>query len=573
MSKLVPGKNDLLTCYPEIAKSWAQEKNGTVSPVTVVAHSNKKYWWKCDKGHEYEMSVDKRVRGQGCPYCSNNKLLVGFNDLNTRCPDIAKQWDYDSNVGTPEDYVYSSSLDAAWICSTCGKRWNAKICSRTHKGSDCPTCAAKKRGEKRHKQALETNGQLSDEKLLAEWDYEKNNLPPSEYTECSNVSVNWICSVCGHHFSARISNRILLKHGCPCCANKKVVAGINDLATTHPQVAKEWHPIKNGSLQPTDVTYGSGKKVWWKCQEGHEYQATVLHRTSGTNCPICNSGRQTSFAEQAVFFYVKKLYPDAVNRYKASFLGEMELDIYIPSINLAIEYDGEAWHKSDKYERELKKYQICHKQGIKLLRLREKQLPTDRYIQDYGLSIAGNMYEHKKLEKVIHILLDNIDTESNMWTRKKATNFHSAVDVNIDRDEIEIRSYMTKITDNSFSELHPDIAKEWHPTKNGALTPNKVKSGSDIKVWWQCPACGNNYMASISHRVSGTGCPQCGKAKQVAKRSKAVQMIDLKSGEVICTFPSISEASRQMKISSGNISAVCKNERKQAGGYYWKYEH
>ena len=173
--------------------------------------------------------------------------------------------------------------------------------------------------------------------------------------------------------------------------------------------------------------------------------------------------------------------------------------------------------------------------------------------------------------KVIHILLDNIDPKSNMWTRKEATNFHSAVDVNIDRDEIEIRSYMTKIVDNSFSELHPEIAKEWHPTKNGALSPNKVKSGPDIKVWWQCPACGNNYMASISHRVAGTGCPQCGKAKQVAKRSKAVQMIDLESDKVICTFPSISEASRQMKISSGNISAVGKNGRSKAGRYYWKY--
>ena len=107
----------------------------------------------------------------------------------------------------------------------------------------------------------------------------------------------------------------------------------------------EWHPTKNKQLAPEKVTHGSGKKVWWLCSNNHEYNATILHRAHGTGCPKCNAGRQTSFAEQATYFYIKQLYPDALNRYSAEFLGRMELDIYIPSIKLAIEYDGEAWHK------------------------------------------------------------------------------------------------------------------------------------------------------------------------------------------------------------------------------------
>lgn len=348
--------------------------------------------------------------------------------------------------------------------------------------------------------------------------------------------------------------------------------GKNDLSTTHPQLAKEWHPTLNGDLKPTQVTYGSGKKVWWLCPENHEYQATVLHRSSGTSCSVCNSGRQTSFAEQATYYYVKKIYPDAINKYTASFLGKLELDIFIPSIKLAIEYDGEAWHKADKVSRERKKYQICQENGIKLLRLREKPLDSDRFIQDYGLSIDGNMYEHKQLANVIRMLIDKIDPESNFWTRKRSDRLHSTIDINLNRDELEIRQYMSRVNGLSLLDKYPKIAKEWHPTKNKVLTPDKVKPGSDIKAWWLCPDCNDSYWSAVSKRVSGTGCPKCGAKKSTAKRSKPVQMIDIETNEVINTFASISEASRKMKISIGNITAVCKgNGRKQAGGYFWRY--
>ena len=503
-----------------------------------------------------------------------HKLLKGINDLETTYPNIAKEWDYSKNEGTPQDYTCRSIYKANWKCSICGNEWEAIIRNRVDsKYQLCPTCTAIKRSETRHEQALQKQGGITEPLLIKEWDYNANRLPPSEYTRGSNVSVNWICSSCGYHFKAKIANRTMLKRGCPCCANKTVLVGVNDLTTTHPKIAKEWHPEKNCSLQPTMVTYGSGKKVWWLCPEGHEYQATVLHRTSGTNCPICNSGRQTSFAEQAIFFYIKKIYSDAVSRYTAPFLGRMELDIFIPSIKLAIEYDGEAWHKTEKRSREIRKYSICQKNGIRLIRLMEVA-PENGILMtaDESLSIEdGPMYEKKYLEKVIHMLIDKLAPESNLWTRGKAI-FHSRLSIDLERDEPEIRKYMTLVQNSSLEDQYPELAGEWHPSKNGTLTPNKVKCGSDIKVWWTCPNCGNNYQTSVSHRVAGTGCPQCGKARQIAKRSKAVQMIDPQTREVIRTFPSISEASRQMKISSGNITAVCKdNGRTQAGGYDWKY--
>ena len=63
------------------------------------------------------------------------------------------------------------------------------------------------------------------------------------------------------------------------------------LAETHPEVAKQWHPTKNGDLKPEDFSYGSTKKVWWKCDKGvdHEWDSVISSRSRGTGCPICSN--------------------------------------------------------------------------------------------------------------------------------------------------------------------------------------------------------------------------------------------------------------------------------------------
>ena len=76
--------------------------------------------------------------------------------------------------------------------------------------------------------------------------------------------------------------------GCGICHGNIVIKSINDLATIHPKLAKEWHPIKNGDLKPTQVSFGSNKKVWWQCKEGHEWEAIIKSRINNdSNCPYC----------------------------------------------------------------------------------------------------------------------------------------------------------------------------------------------------------------------------------------------------------------------------------------------
>lgn len=102
--RIVPGKNDLVTLYPEVAKKWDYEQNGDLDPRTLSPGSNTYVWWKCDKGHPFKSMVISMIRsrkGMNCPYCRNFKLLKGFNDLASKRPDLAKQWDMEKKRKGP----------------------------------------------------------------------------------------------------------------------------------------------------------------------------------------------------------------------------------------------------------------------------------------------------------------------------------------------------------------------------------------------------------------------------------------------------------------------------------------
>ena len=126
--------------FPSLVKEYAQDQN-TIPLSEVTCGSHRKVWWLCPNGHYYFMSISNKAnRGHSCPYCSNNRLGVGINDLKTVFPDIAKEWDYNKNNRTAENYMYTSSKKVWWKCSDCGHEWEARIRSRTINGVECPNC-------------------------------------------------------------------------------------------------------------------------------------------------------------------------------------------------------------------------------------------------------------------------------------------------------------------------------------------------------------------------------------------------------------------------------------------------
>ena len=477
---ILPGFNDLYTTNPALAKEWHPVKNKNLTPFAVVGGSSKKVWWKCDHGHEWEATINSRNKGVGCPYCMGKKAITGHNDLQTVNPELAKEWNYEKNNGlTPTQVLPNSNKKVWWKCVH-GHEWQANINSRT-KGNNCPFCASQ-RVVVGYNDLRTINPSLAEE-----WNYELNGeLRPENFAAYSSKKVWWKCSK-GHEWQATINNRTQGR-GCPYCASKKVLKGFNDLQTLNPILAREWNDKRNGKLTPADVTPHSNKKVWWICSQGHEWQAIINSRTRGSGCPVCHKGSVTSFPETIVYFYVKQKYADAIQSYKPHWLKSMEIDIFIPSLNLGIEYDGARWHRD--VERDNKKNTICETHNINLIRIRELGCPNID-----GQNIVINSNSEAELEKAIVFLFQRY--------------LQSDVDINIQRDIVKIRNIVQyHKQDNSLLKCNPSLALEWHPIKNGKLMPEHVGPSSNKKVWWKCNK-GHEWQATINSRNSGSGCPYC----------------------------------------------------------------
>lgn len=486
--------SNLLKDNTELMKEYCFEKNADVNLDKITLWTIKKIWWKCSLGHEWEAAVGNRSKGSGCPYCSNYKAWAGFNDLATVNPELSKEWNYEKNGNMkPSDVTAGSHKTVWWKCSK-GHEWQAEIKSRTD-GKGCPFCSGRY-AIKGKNDLFTINPALSEE-----WNYEKNNgLTPMDVLPNSGQKVWWKCKK-GHEWQTTISHRSN-GDGCPYCSGKKVLKGYNDLQTVNPALAKEWNYEKNNGLTPADVMPNSGKKVWWKCSKGHEWQAKIYHRNTVSNCPICSSERNTSLPEYAIFYYLKKYGIDAIHSYKE--LG-YELDIFIPSKKIAIEYDGYYWHKN-KSQADLEKNNQCKKDGILLYRIREGLPSLNDSSIDYGIK-----KDQKDFPQAIEKVLSSI--------------IGASTDIDLKRDAISIenlREYIEK--DNSLLSSNPELANEWNYEKNGKLKPEHFSPKSSKKVWWKCSE-GHEWQAVIQSRTSGRGCPYCA-GKIVIKGINDLQTID-----------------------------------------------
>ena len=392
----------------ELMAEWNWERNTDVTPSQLTLGSNKKVWWKCQKGHEWQATIHGRNNGSGCPYCSGRYVVKGENDLQTVNPILAREWNYEKNNGlTPEDVMPNSGKKVWWKCEK-GHEWQACISHRN-------------RG-----------------------------------------------------------------NGCPYCAGQKVIKGENDLQTVNPILAKEWNYERNKELTPADVMPSSGKKVWWKCPKGHEWQAKIYHRNTVSDCPVCHSERNTSFPEYAIVYYLRKYGLEVIHSFKEK---GYELDVYIPSKRVAIEYDGYFWHKN-KTHKDLEKNRKCEKEGVKLYRIREGLSS----LNDSSIDFVINKNQKNLSQTIEKILSDIIGMNIN-------------IDLKSDAIAIEnLREYTEKECSIVFS--NATIANEWNYEKNGNLKPEYFAANSGKKVWWKCSE-GHEWKATMNSRNRGSSCPYC----------------------------------------------------------------
>lgn len=257
--------------------------NPGVAAESITRGSDRKLWWLCAEGHEYETSPAHRHRGQGCPYCAGKRALAGFNDLGTKRPDLAAEWHPELNAPLSPSDVTLGSAKSVWWLGSCGHSWQARINNRNH-GTSCPVCEGDI--------ILPGFNDLATRypQLSLQWDSGRNALPADRISPGSNKKGWWLCEA-GHSWEATINNRTTGGNGCPVCAGQLVVAGLNDMATTRPDLAVQFIREKNAPATPETVFAGTARKLWWRCDLGHEWQASGNTRTGGNGCAVCSGQR------------------------------------------------------------------------------------------------------------------------------------------------------------------------------------------------------------------------------------------------------------------------------------------
>ena len=535
--------------------------------------------------------------------------------------ELMQDWDWDKNNAKgldPSRLSCGSNKTAHWKCHVCGNEWTTRI-ERKYHGHKCKQCIAKELSTAEEEKSLKA----LFPKVAEEWDYELNDTTPDKVYPQSNKKYHWICSK-GHRWEDSASHRTMRGNMCPYCSNHRTLEGFNDIATTHPYLLKEWDWEKNNELGilPSSVTYGSTTEVYWKCSRGHSWKTQVYVRTSNNDgCPQCSKETRTSYSEKAIAFYMSLAFDDMVENYRCKQLNKLELDIFIPSLNVGIEYDGAMWHKSS--EKDKSKDDLCEKLGIMLYRIRENGCPNYQSMsKKYYITYNNN----QELENAITEILKDISEQYNLC---------KSIDINIERDNPQIIARtLTIVKDKSiansslidewdyeknkginpemialysnrkfwwkcklghswqagankraigrncpycagqktlkgFNDLEsqfPNIAKEWDNTKN-KKKPDEVSAKSNKKYWWICSKCGYSWETRISIRtLLGCGCPKC--KQKIIARKLARKVIDLDTNIV---YESANQASRETGIPQGSISCCCNEKTKTAGKHHWKY--
>ena len=211
-------------------------------------------------------------------------------------------------------------------------------------------------------------------------------------------------------------------NGCPYLTGKAIWIGYNDLETTHPLLAFEWHPWRNGELKPTDVTHGKRLKVWWHLRYhdpelgdfDFEWEAWIADRAKGAGCPFL-----TGNAVWPGYNDLLSRYPVVASQFHPTKNGN------VSPKEISFASNKTYWWYLPYDDADLGHFDFEWKAKV-----------VNRTLLGAGCPYIGN-------DKV--------------W-----------------------KGY------NDLLSCMPHIARDWHGTKNRRLSPDDVYKESTKKVWWKC---------------------------------------------------------------------------------------
>lgn len=359
--KVLAGVNDIATTHPEAAALFADP----ALTLTTTAFSNKKVELRCAHGHTWQAPPARLTsQGSGCPYCSGRNATAGTNDLATTHPELAAQL---VDRALAEQLSAGSNRIVEWRCQLDENHtWRTSPHKRTAQGSGCPQCSGRVITPGVNDLATthpEIAAQLADQSLA------------TVISKGYGDTVEWICPVDHSHTWASTAWNRIKGSGCPICANKRVVAGFNDMAHTHPELARKLADPLDG----TRYTAGAGTVLTWQCEEepSHTWQAPphrfLTPRPPG--CPECYREKRSA-PERDLLEAISALLPgEEILTSRRDILGDgRELDIIIPGRGVAVEFNGVYWHSDailDAEDYHATKTRIARQRGYHLIHVWE----------------------------------------------------------------------------------------------------------------------------------------------------------------------------------------------------------
>ena len=416
-------------------------------------------------------------------------------------PNLVNDWHANLNELSPYDFMSGSGTKVWWQCDKGDDHvWSASIKDRSKKGSGCPVCTGKK--------VVRSNCLATTHPRIAkEWHPTKNgDLTSFDVVSGSRQKVWWKCHKADDHEWQAIIDSRSRGSGCPMCSSgrMKIVVESNCLATTHPRIAKEWHPTKNGDLTPFDVVSGSKQKVWWKCDKGddHEWYSSILNKSRGDGCSICAGQKIVKSNSLAI------LNPKLAKQWHPTKNGDLTpFDIGTGSnkkiwwkCNKGADHE---WIATPKNRKNGDSCTVCSGKKVTLSncfatthpKMAKQWHPTKNgNLTPFSFRYASHTKIWWKCDKG-----DDHEWESTINSRT-----NRALGCPICNNKKVVLS-------NCLATSHPKMAREWHPTKNGSLTPFQVIAGTHKKIWWKCIKGENHeWIVSGNSRVrDSTGCPFC----------------------------------------------------------------
>ena len=438
-------------------------------------------------------------QGQRLPFLYRDKAYLRFHRLGNPATRFGC-----TMASRPEWRIKTSTCDLSlskkiwWLCEK-GHSWQTTVDKRSN-ALTCTVCSGRT--------ILPGCNDLATLRpdLAQEWLYGKNNpLLPNHTAPQSNRKVWWRCKL-GHVWQATVSDRFS-GTGCPICSNHTILAGFNDLATTNPHLAQQWHPSRNGNLTPTQVTCNSGKKVWWMCEQGHSWQARIGDRHRGNGCPFCSGRRVVSSINDLV-----TTHPTLAAQWNYVKNGALTPSCVSAGSGQRVWWQCKLRHTWRASVSNRVKGRNCPYCAGK------KVLPGFNDLASQSPELAAQWHPDKNCV----LLPQNVTTRSGKhvwWRCGRGHTWQATVASRTAGAGCPFcAGKRVLIGFNDLASVDPNLARQWHPSKNGYLTPFHVTSGSGRKVWWLCEK-GHEWLTTVASRSQGCGCPKCSPATSFAEQA------------------------------------------------------